>query len=64
MVLGKATIPILIGLTRSIGRFPANDPPLLCRLFPKPERPRPRQHVPNHNTENHIVKKKSFSNFR
>lgn len=64
VTLGKAVIPILIGFTRSMGRFPAKDPPLLCRLFPKPERPRPRPSATNQNADLQIVKKKSFSNFR
>ncbi len=39
MILCKATVPILFGLTRSMGRYAQTNPPLLCRLFPRLEMP-------------------------
>lgn len=39
MSLCRCTVPILIGLARAMGRFTYADPPLLSRLFPRPESP-------------------------
>ena len=55
-------MPILIGLARSMGRFTYLDPPLLCRLFPRPKPPV----GASVSDRNILVDKKQhcFSNFR
>jgi phosphatidylinositol 4-kinase len=37
--LCKDTIPILLGLSRAIGRYAIKDPALICRMYPAPEQP-------------------------
>jgi len=61
VALCKSTVPILIGLVRSMGRFCTNDPPLLCRLFPRPEPPIPTAAC---GEVSQLNKQRSFSNFR
>lgn len=56
----RIILPILFGLARSLGRFSGQDPPLLCRIFPKPEKPTPI--TPRQPSDS--GKKKSFTNFR
>lgn len=62
MSLCKCLVPVLIGLARSMGRFAYTDPPLLCRIFPRPEPP-----LLKPNAETRLIsdrKQHSFSNFR
>ncbi|XP_049821823.1 phosphatidylinositol 4-kinase alpha isoform X3 [Aethina tumida] len=59
LFVSKTTIPVLIGLARAMGRFTANDPPLICRIFPKPEPP-----LSQEATKDQNAYKRSFSNFR
>nr|XP_022907836.1 phosphatidylinositol 4-kinase alpha [Onthophagus taurus] len=58
--LCRGTIPVFIGLTRALGRFCPNDPPLVCRLFPKPVPPI----IQNQENIDKTHFQKSFSNFR
>lgn len=63
MTLCKATVPLLLGLGRSMGRYAASEPPLLCRLFPRPEMPFNKDDPPTLSTvsnERHF----SISHFR
>jgi phosphatidylinositol 4-kinase len=57
--LCKTTIPVLIGLSRAIGRFCTTEPPLICRLFPKPEPP-----ITQAISTDQNAYKRSFSSFR
>lgn len=43
IILCKATVPLLFGLARSMGRYASQDPPLLCRIYPREEMPVVRQ---------------------
>jgi hypothetical protein len=61
VTLCKSTVPILIGLVRSMGRLCTGDPPLLCRLFPRPEPPIP---AAPYGEVGQLNKQRSFSNFR
>ncbi|KAJ8983342.1 hypothetical protein NQ317_003147 [Molorchus minor] len=59
LFLCKVTIPVFLGLARAMGRFCMNDPPLTCRLFPKPEPPLSQAAAKDQNAY-----KRSFSRFR
>lgn len=62
--LCKSTIPVLIGLARSMGRFCINNPPLLCRIFPEPDHPvKPKSSDYSYHQLN-SNKKRSFNHFR
>ncbi|XP_050552889.1 phosphatidylinositol 4-kinase alpha isoform X2 [Spodoptera frugiperda] len=62
--LCKSTIPILIGLARSMGRYATVDPPLLCRLFPQPPSPvKTKEPEPNFEYST-LDKKRKFNQFR
>ena len=60
--LCKATVPILLGLGRSMGRYAQNKPSLLCRLFPRHKMPtiKKKEVVQSPIYERHA----SFSQFR
>ncbi|XP_050307106.1 phosphatidylinositol 4-kinase alpha isoform X2 [Anthonomus grandis grandis] len=59
LFLCKTTLPVLIGLSRAMGRYSFNDPSLIARLFPKPEPPLGQNSASKTNVTN-----KSFSSFR
>ncbi|CAH1183299.1 unnamed protein product [Phaedon cochleariae] len=59
LFLCKTILPVLLGLARAMGRFCASDPPLHCRLFPKPEPPLSQAQAKDQNAY-----KRSFSSFR
>lgn len=59
LFLCRTTLPVLIGLARAMGRFSTSDPPLICRIFPKPELPLSQAAVSDQSAH-----KRSFSSFR
>ncbi|XP_028043414.1 phosphatidylinositol 4-kinase alpha isoform X2 [Bombyx mandarina] len=62
--LCKSTVPVLIGLARSMGRYSTVDPPLLCRLFPQPPSPvKTKEPEPNFEYAT-LDKKRKFNQFR
>ncbi|XP_017786237.1 PREDICTED: phosphatidylinositol 4-kinase alpha isoform X2 [Nicrophorus vespilloides] len=62
LYLCRSTVPVLIGLARAIGRFCPVDPPLIVRLYPKPEPPMGGRNVPK--KDDKPVYERSFSSFR
>ncbi|XP_059048933.1 phosphatidylinositol 4-kinase alpha [Achroia grisella] len=62
--LCKSTIPILIGLARSMGRYATVDPPLLCRLFPQPSSPLKSKEPETNFEYSTLDKKRKFNQFR
>ncbi|CAK1541773.1 unnamed protein product [Leptosia nina] len=62
--LCKSAVPVLIGLARSMGRYPTVEPSLLCRLFPQPSSPmRSKEPEPNFEYAT-LDKKRRFNQFR
>lgn len=59
LFLCRTTLPVLIGLARAMGRFSTGDPPLICRIFPKPEPPLSQAAVSDQSAH-----KRSFNSFR
>lgn len=62
--LCKSTVPILIGLARSMGRYSTVDPPLLCRLFPQPSSPVKAKEPEQCFEYSTLDKKRKFNQFR
>lgn len=59
LFLCRTTLPVLIGLARAMGRFSTSGPPLICRIFPKPEPPLSQAAASDQSSY-----KRSLSNFR
>lgn len=64
IILCKATVPILLGLGRSMGRYAQVNPPLLCRLHPRPEMPIVKESDKSTLPYQSLEKQSSFSQFR
>lgn len=66
VTLCTVTVPLLLGISRAVGRYAAaNDPPLLCRLFPRPAKPQIKSSDPNNQINlNNSLKNSYYTNFR
>lgn len=64
IVLCKATVPLFLGLGRAMGRFASDEPPLLCRLFPRPEKPAIKPAEPIIQPPHSPLRQTSISQFR
>ncbi|KAJ2937945.1 hypothetical protein O0L34_g14218 [Tuta absoluta] len=62
--LCKSSVPTLIGLARSMGRYTTVDPPLLCRLFPQPSSPVKTKEPEPYLEYSTLEKKRKFNQFR
>lgn len=62
--LCKATVPILLGLGRSMGRYTYNSPPLLCRIFPPIKIPIISNPLQTNANPIHLERQPSLSQFR
>lgn len=63
--LCKATVPILLGLGRSMGRYTQSKTSLLCRIFPSTPLPVVKQINPsNNNSQTSDDRQQSLSQFR
>ena len=60
VLLCKGAVPVLLGLSRALGRASSGDP-LFLRIFPEPIIPSP---VAPESQQSQINKKRSFPNFR
>lgn len=61
--LCKATVPILLGLGRAMGRYTHTSPPLLCRIFPPKTMPSA-TNTPPTTTNQPLHRQQSLSQFR
>lgn len=65
--LCKATVPILLGLGRAMGRYAHTSPPLLCRIFPPntiPSANKVKTQTPIMNQTSSLHRQQSLSQFR
>lgn len=65
ITLCTVTVPLLLGISRAIGRYANVSPPLLCRLFPRPAKPTIKSTDPNTQANyNSSMKNSYYTNFR
>lgn len=64
IILCKATVPLLFGLARSMGRYASQDPSLLCRIFPREEMPVVKQNTRDGGSFSSSERIACFSQFR
>jgi len=57
-------VPTFLGIARAIGRTSSNNTPLLCRLFPPPEKPDPCLRLMNPAPSRSGSQKREFATFR
>lgn len=62
--LCKATVPILLGLGRAMGRYAHSSPPLLCRIFPPNTMPSATKTPPSTMNQPPYERQQSLSKFR